>query len=921
MRRVVVATLAVAALALLAIWLLRRDDKPDRAADADRAADDAVRARRARGFGDPLATRHAWFGLPGAPDRRVAGVVLYAGRPVPGATVRLWSELTKLGLDPSGVITTDEHGAFDFGERAASVYGLAATAGDREPATMELDLRNPAIADPSRIELVLHDCAAHVAGTVRDSARGTIAGAEVSLIQDGAVFQTQADERGDYTACVRPGDLQLRAWSDGYADDWAFLQLVTRARQDFRLRPAATIRGRVVHGDQPVAGALVGSSQSPSPDVVSDADGNFVLDRLAPGRHTITARTDTRLSDPVDAVAVVGGEPEPIVLRLVDAATVRGRALMGDQPAPGVAIWLGERGEYTTFSQEDGSFVIGAVIAGTYPAGATDDSGYELVSPKRVDIAAPATELTLQVKRLATVRGRVTRGRKPVHGALVYGPPGSTRTDSAGKFELRGWQPGEHKIGAQSAHEGAFTRDVTVRIRGGETIEGIELELDLAAAIAGRVVDQNGRPVPDVHVHFELVDGQDVGDADTGPDGRFEAKAMSGGGDYTVSVRRRAYGIQLEPAPGRPFPVVALADGRSRADGVDIAITRPDGRVSGRVIRRHGQPVADVAVSTGSMTDTVLTDSDGRFAFDDVAPGEAWIAVLSPEGDRMARQVAVPATDVVFTLPDPGRIEGKLVGFTGPVTIEVRTRYSPDDSSSTEHSFGHYTQRVSTGSFSIPSVAPGRYSVLATSSDASASAETTVTAGKTARVTLDGSGSGRIVGRVVEFETGKPLSEAYCHWSAELAALGAYARTEPDGSFTLVVPPGELRVSCFGGPQGASTTPRVKIARGASEQVEIFHVAGEPGAIAGVEPGPWFPAIPEVEAGSLFAEAGLRAGDRIVAVDDLDVSKLDVNTVYQLLLNRVDRGQATLTVARGRDRVDVVLPLSATERQPEFSPR
>ncbi|WP_191229148.1 carboxypeptidase-like regulatory domain-containing protein [Aurantiacibacter xanthus] len=57
------------------------------------------------------------------------------------------------------------------------------------------------------------------------------------------------------------------------------------------------------------------------------------------------------------------------------------------------------------------------------------------------------------------------------------------------------------------------------------------------------------------------------------------------------------------------------------------------GELSGSVIDARGLPVAGIAVSLGDSERTTQTDAEGRYAFVDVAAGEAIIAVHKPNGD------------------------------------------------------------------------------------------------------------------------------------------------------------------------------------------------------------------------------------------------------------------------------------------------
>jgi hypothetical protein len=150
-----------------------------------------------------------------------------------------------------------------------------------------------------------------------------------------------------------------------------------------------------------------------------------------------------------------------------------------------------------------------------------------------------------------------------------WGGWAKTRTD--GLFEMRGVDPGAYEIRAST--ETAFAREVPVTVAKGQQMTGVDIELDLAGEISGIVVDQNGTPVAGVAVVFEMGPKVDWGFATTEEDGTFVAGAMSGGGAYAVTVKpSRSSSIELAPAPGTTFPSVSLADGRSRATDIRLAV-------------------------------------------------------------------------------------------------------------------------------------------------------------------------------------------------------------------------------------------------------------------------------------------------------------------------------------------------------------
>src|SRR5262249_31460474 len=159
-----------------------------------------------------------------------------------------------------------------------------------------------------------------------------------------------------------------------------------------------------------------------------------------------------------------------------------------------------------------------------------------------------------------TITGLVVRGRDPVPGAAVYLNGPNSRdldpvfTDANGHFIARGLHAGPWDVVAGSQQLGAFgPAPQIVQLARGQTVD-VTIAMRFAASIAGRVVDQNGAPVPGVTVAFIHTAADDVGMATTAADGSFKAATMTGGGQYRPKVSATssmaAMSTPLRPASG-----------------------------------------------------------------------------------------------------------------------------------------------------------------------------------------------------------------------------------------------------------------------------------------------------------------------------------------------------------------------------------
>ena len=152
----------------------------------------------------------------------------------------------------------------------------------------------------------------------------------------------------------------------------------------------------------------------------------------------------------------------------------------------------------------------------------------ELWAESRVDVG------DLIVDSTARIRGVVLddSDRNPVPGAVVSGTDGSrTTSDSVGAFLIESVTAGTLRLLARC--EGYASRStVSLQVQSGENIEGVELRLDLARIITGRVVEKNGGPIAGARIEARrpavamIVDGPH---AISNVDGFFELGPLPAG--------------------------------------------------------------------------------------------------------------------------------------------------------------------------------------------------------------------------------------------------------------------------------------------------------------------------------------------------------------------------------------------------------
>lgn len=491
-------------------------------------------------------------------------------------------------------------------------------------------------------------------------------------------------------------------------------------RHDLTFRRAAVLTGRATRNGAPVPGATIDVVLLPRElrgwvpcrlEARTDAEGRYRAEGLLPGRaaafatapgddadragdvffDTVVHDESGRARESFELTAggtvlrdfVIGPAPPPDPGRRTieemeetmfagrERVTVRGRITAADGlplAAPRVSCDTGEPDtpralEFARAAAPDGSFEFEEHVAAedrTVNVYAIDDRHPE-ATVAGVKVPADAREVTVQVvlPAMPVLRGRVVSGGEPVGGALV-GADGAVVARSAadGTFALR-CRPGEHAFGVEAP---GFVR----RIVEGVAVpndEEVEIALERALSIAGRVASAKGAPVAGLLVTPRRDDVSAAG-AVTDAEGRFRLEGLAAG-DWRLRV---------ESAPNSAARVVTQTTGPIAA-GTDDAhvVVEPGLRIAGRVVDPGKEPVrnADVVCRPGPGGDEKAasrTDDDGRFSFDGLGDGAFSVGVTPSASTNMAsarREVKAGTTDVVVELVASPEIRGVLVDEKG----------------------------------------------------------------------------------------------------------------------------------------------------------------------------------------------------------------------------------------------------------------
>ncbi len=345
-----------------------------------------------------------------------------------------------------------------------------------------------------------------------------------------------------------------------------------------------------------------------------------------------------------------------------------------DAPVAGAHVAIDANPPKQVDTDASGNFAFEGLIARDYRLEATSERGY--AGPARLRLAPSPEPVTLRLHPGGTVDVVVTEAGatpSPIAGAevelratLIY----RAKTDAKGIAHLANVGAGFSPL---AVHAAGFAPNAMMLESSGDPAAPVRVGVALAkgAAIAGRVVDDAGKPVGGALVvatsasePFPVVDARRDG-VQTGPDGTFHIPAVAAG-TWRLTATRSTFG----PATSAPITV----DGTHDKTGVELALA-VGGIVRGHVVDKAGKPVAsaDVRVVVHGNLEwraqrQAFTGADGAFAIEGL-PRRAVDIVAAHAGGASAIApadlVAKREVELTLTLDITGMIEGAVVDGAG----------------------------------------------------------------------------------------------------------------------------------------------------------------------------------------------------------------------------------------------------------------
>jgi uncharacterized GH25 family protein len=621
--------------------------------------------------------------------------------------------------------------------------------------------------------------------------------------------------------------------------------------------------------DQPVKGADVWLSSTPSRSAKSDDDGTFTFDKLVSRSYAVSARAGDLVGGPV--LQQLTSQSPPVVIRLRKGVTLTVHVVTDGDAAPieGATVELRDKVEQTATTDAGGVAIFAGVSPGwaqvvaNAPGYAAGDAG-TLISGGAVGV-----ELTLLMRRGAAVSGRVVDEKgDPVMDAYVIRQDAGrwfgaslekdgVKTSAKGEFTFPVVAAGSYRFLARHASLApASSQPVTVD--GSSETKGVEIVMKAGGAITGVVVVKDGSPAPGAQV--TVVARSSVGGPWGGDGGMRKVTADDKGAFEIRGLTRSAMRVRAES--DATASAIAEVDLTTKTEVPPLKLVLDiTGTIAGVVVDSANQPVAEVQVSamkdiwSGDNDDLALTgfasattDGGGAFLVHGLADGEyqvsahrGGIGMDAQQGwGKKGTTAKTGDTNVRIVLPSPGSIKGTLVLANGdaPKLATVGVAWNK-------------SVPAIDGTFVLDDVAPGSYDLTVrgpefaerTKADLEVKEGKVTDAGtiklvrgrRLAGKVVDGKGApvagARVrVGKTIFTEGGKAGGD-----DANLDQLMGHrvATTGADGGFAIVgIAKGQASVVAEHADFGRSDA--IKIPAGDSDPPELKLVLHGFGSIAGV---------------------------------------------------------------------------------------
>lgn len=578
--------------------------------------------------------------------------------------------------------TTDASGNYTISDLSPGSYVLSVSATGYENQEVGVIVQS---AFAETVDFALSSNVGTISGQVTEAISSSpIAGAMIEITQDNIlVLSLLTDQNGNYVAQdLAPGDYLIQVVAADFQSTLGSATVVTNQTTtvNFALLSApGSVAGQITDatsGD-PLVGAVVQLSLGGEllATAVTDSNGNYLIENIAPGSYGIRANFANYGSDFV-GVTLLPNQTQVVNLALsADSGTIEGTVrTTALDPIPGASVQILHNNVPIAplLTDSNGAFEFSMLIPNVYTVSAKADGFQTAVLGATVPLSGTVMLDFILEGNPGSITGTIVDATTnlPIPSAIVQvlhttTPFDTTLADENGQYTLTG-------LGADSYTVRVIAFGYVSAVQGVLVQEGVTTTANFSLQrnpgnLSGRVTDvSNGDPIGGASIILSQ-NGIFLTSAITDSNGEYLLTGLSVG-TYELRAIRSEYEIGIaQVAIDADFTTVQ-----------DFALQTNPGSVSGTISTLVGaNPIPGAIIQILQNTtvfDATVSDSNGDYTLSELPPGDYIVTVKASGFQNAFSNVSVVGgveTTQDFSLAaNPGSLSGTVTDEITGLPIE-----------------------------------------------------------------------------------------------------------------------------------------------------------------------------------------------------------------------------------------------------------
>lgn len=622
-----------------------------------------------------------------------------------------------------GTTTTDGTGVYIFNALAPGAYRISVNAVNYDTQTVGSTVSSNQTTNAD-IDLTANP--GTLSGTVTDSKTGTgVNRATIRVVNQFGITVTtvQTNNTGEYTIpSLSQGTYSVTFAAEGYGTQTIGAIIVSNqvSTTNVALFPlAGSVIGTVIDSQTniPISTAAVAIflNNVLIANTVTDSTGNYTMAGLAPGNYTVTFTAENYGAQTIGAIIQANTIINVNGSLSLLPGSLQGSVSGGNQAMAGAVVVVRDGVSDTivarSVTDSNGVYTIQNLARGAYNVTVSATDFQTSMKGTVISANTPSNLNFVLLPIPATITGTITNAQTgtPIastnvevrvldaNGVLIA----SVFSDRNGIYSVQNLGSGTYSVVVSAAN---FQVNImTIKLTPGEIDTANIALLPDPGFIMGNVKGAiTNAPIPGAAANISDSQGVLVDTVLTDTNGSFMTVGLSPG-MYTVTVIAQDYQNQIIGA-------IVTADVTTP---VSVVLQPNPGQITGVITPTNIDAIVQLYTTDNLFINSIAVDENGNYQFMNLAPGMYIIkAVAQNYAVSQAGVTVISAQTPIVNLtinPNPAQIQGMIQSNAGDPIVNATVKII--DAGETIIGIGLTNQE---GRYSIGSIPPGSYSVIAT---------------------------------------------------------------------------------------------------------------------------------------------------------------------------------------------------------------